>query len=340
MFSEVEFKHDERERVIYIIHHVKTRKAFVGISNTPNRRVYKHYRLLKNNRHPNLELQEAYNDSPNIYHVYYIAKEKDNLHELKKGLIDYYTKQKRSLNAGTNQQTNGTETTTQVMELAERSEEDYSIRLNSPSGVVSEKFVDLVMQEEIQLLGIEGLEVITEQVCFGSTIPGAYVIHHPETGQSYIGSTSNLYSRLLTHRNSLKKNKHANSCLQKAYIDSPTIKAVCFKAKDREHAYQIEQALLQANWDSGVLFNSSPDAKNALASFIYKGVVFTEEHRANMRKSRRKSTAGAPVRKVSIHGVVYPSVRDAARTLNLNFSSVQRWVNRDTEKYKDWFYVD
>jgi len=340
MFCKVEFKHNEHERVVYVIHHVKTRKVYVGTSINPNKSVYKHYWLLSRNQHHNRILQEIYNDSKDLYHVYYVVKEKEDRQKIKNALIEYFVKEGRSLNPIVGSLVPDEEISEKAKTVALQSDTDPTIRLGVPPEKDNEKFLELITLDELSLYGVEGLDNVTEDVCFGSKIPGVYVIYHPKTEQFYIGSTSNLYTRLITHRHALKRNKHQNYNLQTAYNEDPLIKASCFMVKNREHAYQIEQYLLEVNWETKQLFNSSPDARNSLALVSYKGVVFSDTRRENMSKARKISNAGATPRKVCINGVVYTSVRDAARSLGLNFSTVHRWINGNTEEYKDWFYVD
>lgn len=111
--------------------------------------------------------------------------------------------------------------------------------------------------------------------------PAAYILYHVGSGMFYVGSTRNMYHRAKGHLNSLRVGMHRTIRFQKAYDEheNKNILVSFIKAKDREHAFDLEQKLLDRYLPTGKLFNSSPDAR-----ISNKGVPVTNEQKEILRK--------------------------------------------------------
>lgn len=110
--------------------------------------------------------------------------------------------------------------------------------------------------------------------------PAAYALHHVESDLLYVGSTSNLYSRVASHGSSLRAGSHHNGALQKAFDENPVFNLKYRITPTMEEAVEIEQSLLDKLLPSGKLLNRAPDARSA-----GKGIVFSEERRSALRSA-------------------------------------------------------
>lgn len=74
-------------------------------------------------------------------------------------------------------------------------------------------------------------------------------------------------------------------------------------------------------------------------SIALRGRKLNPDHREKVTAPLLKSSMDKQ-RSVSIQGTVYAGLNEAARALNLNAGNVHYRLNKDSETYKDWFYVD
>lgn len=111
-------------------------------------------------------------------------------------------------------------------------------------------------------------------------IPGVYAIEHKATGKKYVGGTSDLGSRGITNKSSLRLGKHKNKPLQEAYNENSEIElkvlAIC---ETSEEAFDKEQLFIDKGMQAGELFNVSIDSRAS-----YRGVVPSQERRNSMRE--------------------------------------------------------
>lgn len=198
---------------------------------------------------------------------------------------------------------------------------------------------------------LEDLKVLDkEHIKFGTVIPTVYVIRHKKSGKMYVGSSANAYLRMIHHCTTLERLCHQNKGFQEAFNDDPNLTYTCYVVDSREHAYDIEQALIDYYMPQGLLFNKAPNSRKFSAppevteewrEHLSRIASFkrSDETKKKMSEARQKSTAGAPKRKVSVNGIIYPSVRGCARALKMHMSTVQRNVNNPAAQWKDWFYA-
>lgn len=329
-----DLQYNERVNGIYVIHHVKTRKTFVGYSAYPGRRVQKHYMYLRNNNHPSVVFQSAYNDSNDMYHVYFLTKTKEEAFNLRDGLIIEYTKQKRSFNKPPIH--------TSQLELNEELEIIDNNTIYHHPGITeknNESFLPINENLHLMLDGTDDLEINAHNVKFGERHCGVYILHPIGSDLVYVGSSSNLYRRLIHHRNKLKFNNHPNIKFQEEFNVYPTLEFISFYCESIEKAIDLEQALIDTNWSRGNLLNLAPDARNSLKLISYKGVKLSPERIRNIVAGNRERHLKRR-KHVSINGVIYEGVREAAVKLNMNYSTVQRFLNYTTPEFKDWFYIN
>jgi hypothetical protein len=182
-------------------------------------------------------------------------------------------------------------------------------------------------------------------------LAGAYLIHHPATGKMYVGSTNNLYRRRREHQSDLNLGNHHNGPLLAAFTESSEIEFYAIITEDGAGAQEIEQNFLIQYFGSDLLFNLSPDAEVAFKGLSHsietkskisfansgrlKGIEKSSEHRRKMDIANKARLA----RPVSINGVAFSSVSDAARQLNMTVSFIVCRTISSLDKYKEWFYL-
>lgn len=88
------------------------------------------------------------------------------------------------------------------------------------------------------------------------SLVGVYLLHNPNTDQTYVGSGSFL-SRKTTHFRDLKNNCHINKKLQEAYNKDPNFDFIACELQDRQEAYDLEQEIINENINNPLLLNMS-----------------------------------------------------------------------------------
>lgn len=117
----------------------------------------------------------------------------------------------------------------------------------------------------------------------------AYAIREIDSGKIYLGSSSDIHTRTITHRHSVRMRKHGNQNLNEL-LKTKNIKyfeLFVFFTDSREKAYDIEQFLIDHFKDSGLMLNISTDSRKNTATvlspnFTMRGRVPTEAHRKNI----------------------------------------------------------
>lgn len=119
--------------------------------------------------------------------------------------------------------------------------------------------------------------------------PGAYLIYDANTDMTYVGATSNLHRRIITHNTALKTNTHFNNGLQKLYNDNNELTVIVAPLDSSEDAFAFEQSLLDEFYNSGLLTNKARDSSNALiGNKSRSGLPHTEETKTRMSESHLK----------------------------------------------------
>lgn len=119
---------------------------------------------------------------------------------------------------------------------------------------------------------------------FGEKEAGVYFMEHLDSGKLYVGSTVNLYGRLVKHTSALKRGEHVNKKLQNAFNESPHFEIRFARLptdvgdKDVQQAVrEQEQVVLNNHRNNPKLLNIATDAFACGA-----GVNASEETRAKI----------------------------------------------------------
>lgn len=84
---------------------------------------------------------------------------------------------------------------------------------------------------------------------------GVYLLIHPDSGKVYVGSSKDILHRVNRHMSDLTENRHPNYKLQRAFLKNQQLLVFYVICIDREHAFQVEQELLDEGLPQGFLFN-------------------------------------------------------------------------------------
>lgn len=76
---------------------------------------------------------------------------------------------------------------------------------------------------------------------------GAYILLEPNTGCYYFGSSEDVEKRIARHYKDLRSGNHHCQPLQQIWNQHPHLEEMVYPTQDREEAYQLEQAFIQAN---------------------------------------------------------------------------------------------
>ena len=112
---------------------------------------------------------------------------------------------------------------------------------------------------------------------------GTYVLTHKKTSKIYIGSTGNLYSRMMRHSLLLLKKEHPNKNLQNCFNLSNEFELKIEHIENKKERINNEQELINKYKDTDKLLNIALDAEVSA-----RGRKLSEDH----KKAILKSTIG------------------------------------------------
>lgn len=187
-----------------------------------------------------------------------------------------------------------------------------------------------------------------------------YIITCSATNDFYIGSTKDIYKRIQRHRNLLNSNRHYTKKLQDSFNKSNKIlfDIIIIYVNDREQAFDLEQLLLDKYINTPGCLNQLPNSRSSLGhkysdeykknmSLVTKNKIFTEEHKNKISVSKTNEqnkklcieNSLKTSKPISINGVVYKSLSEASRTLNIDISLIIYWLKSKTERFKKCYYI-
>lgn len=162
---------------------------------------------------------------------------------------------------------------------------------------------------------------------------GIYCIVNNKTQKKYVGSSKNLYQRLLVHRAMLRKGNHANSKLQNSWD----------KHGEESFTYLIleycpEEDLLR---QEQYYINTIKPWYNVVLSV--EEVRISEESKSKMSITRKARLASGEIPiyqkkriyRYSLEGVYideFESIKQASQVLNISQSTIHRFLNGEYKK--------
>lgn len=191
------------------------------------------------------------------------------------------------------------------------------------------------------------------------SLPAFYIITL-KSGHFYIGSTKNLYRRLLRHKFTLENGVHPNRHLQSAFTTWEDFNIQFTHCKDRHSAMGKEQQLLDERVGDPLCLNISKTAKpdpvangaSAAAhaywtdekksresrqkiSVALKGKPLSDETRAKMSLAKLNRS-----RAVICDGIRFSSLVDAATHYGIPAPVVNQRITGKVKGYSKWKYLD
>lgn len=185
-------------------------------------------------------------------------------------------------------------------------------------------------------------------VCFGPIVaagkigltptPAVYIIENQETGKFYVGSTININCRAKKHLTTLNNGKHANKKLQEQFDlvtdKNKIVMHVCFK-----NTVVIARAREQLILDEGFGHESCLNVSNNVngPSLNHNKITNLSENATKrsdnsktmwLKDGFRENHIRALGDAVIVDGILYPSVREASRKLNVTIQAIRsRMIN-------------
>lgn len=175
--------------------------------------------------------------------------------------------------------------------------------------------------------------------------PAVYCLTSEETGEVYIGSTSNFPHRIASHYSKLGANEHTNRKLQDIYNADGGIQILVRPTATHQEAQTLEQCLVDEMLPTGQLCNVAvldvtkpslgvfipiSDAHKQAISNANKNKVMsseTKERISNVKKAFYQTEEGRKVADaviaaksipITIDGKDYRSVREASRQIGVH----------------------
>lgn len=189
------------------------------------------------------------------------------------------------------------------------------------------------------------------------SFPAAYQLTHVATGDVYVGSTHDLYTRINKHRTGLSVGEHRNHKLQSAHDTSPEFRVHYLPTNTREEALDLEQSLLDDLRQCDHVLNIAMDARKSGL-----GVIRSESTREKLREINRRQFSSEEARQrhseitrskfedpeyrarhiaiaaerrgvpIEYNGVSYPSIKGAARELGILEGTLRYRLKKSTQK--------
>lgn len=171
--------------------------------------------------------------------------------------------------------------------------------------------------------------------------PGLYMIRCISNDWRYYGESSNVSSRLASHKSLLNRQIHPNKCLQNDWNLYGTENfdfVVLFMGLKWELPYirrakETELIVLNRDLSYNILETSSkPGQQNP-----FWGRLHTPEAKKKISQALQGRPNDLLGRQISIRGVIYPSIAEASRQTNMARKTIRQKV--DDPKITDFFEI-
>lgn len=139
---------------------------------------------------------------------------------------------------------------------------------------------------------------------------GVYVIRHNPSGMIYVGSSSDIDTRIRKHKNFLENGTHVNKKLQEAFDRDGNFVYLTVKiTSDREEAFDLEQKMLDDYHPKGKLFNTAINARKSSKGLptssyqkqrvkeIHSGKVLSDLHKQKLLTANKNKIVSEETKK-------------------------------------------
>lgn len=172
--------------------------------------------------------------------------------------------------------------------------------------------------------------------------PGIYMIHCIANDYRYYGETSNLNTRIASHKKGLRSNSYINVNLQNDYNlfgESCFEFIILFMGPDwvdKQARMETESQLISNH--PGLCYNlfaRFSDRKGLLAANY--GLRHSEKTKAALREVKKGMPLDQLGKVISISGKTYPSIAEASRQTGRARKYIRDHLN--CSEFPDWFYI-
>lgn len=293
---------------IFVVFHKKTKQFTIGITNKPSSVVRLIYWQIEVYEHKNKKVNALARDCGLFYHLYFpfetmrqaaaYCEELIDIHKFNPDYIGRPFSKKSVERSGVDPR-----------RLAEISQDIFNggetRYIPRKARVKAYPFPGYNTQPLPRIQGLEGLKQVTP------TLPAdhdktisMYLIYFPKTKRFYVGSTQITVRRLYGHYGGLINGSHPNErCLAEFELDDSPVFYV-FQANNRDHAYELEQMMIDLHLDSGRLLNICPDVKGRISA-------------PETIEKFKKNNGGYNSVPVMAKGVLYPTISAAATAFGI-----------------------
>jgi len=169
---------------------------------------------------------------------------------------------------------------------------------------------------------------------------GIYCIHNTINNKKYIGSSINIYQRLLAHRSYLRKNIHANSHLQNAFNKYSESNFKCFVLEYCEEIVLIEKEQYYIN-----LFNSEYNITKEIIRNIRNINSCLKQSITRKELFKNKLLKIHNAKKIKVYHKngkyinSFNSIRETCKELNIDKDSITRILNGKYKQCKNYIFL-
>jgi len=194
---------------------------------------------------------------------------------------------------------------------------------------------------------------------------GVYRIINNKTGRFYIGASSNIRHRFLTHCSHLRTGRHCNIGMLKDFQlhGLSSFELEITELCERKTLEQLESKHLELHIGSEDCYNrtlatthATPETCSKISDALtgrphtseqrkkmsrsHAGKILSEDHKANIGKALSR-----PVVVQDPQGdlILYDSRNEAAKDLGISLITLRNWLNGSTtprRKYKGWHFSE
>lgn len=182
----------------------------------------------------------------------------------------------------------------------------------------------------------------------------AYLIREIYSGHIYIGSSGNIYKRIIKHKAGILKQQHDNSNFNKLLKQTniQNFDLIIFFTENREDAYEVEQYFIDKYKNHTLLLNVGIDVRCAM-----NGLPLSEEHKRKISQSNIGRLTSEKTKQklslfhktdihaktlmqeihnrkkqpISVYGIKYKSLSEAGKYSGYSESLLRRALNRNDD---------
>lgn len=166
---------------------------------------------------------------------------------------------------------------------------------------------------------------------------GIYCIKNKINNKSYIGKSINIYDRIRVHKSTLRSGTHENEHLQRSYNKYGEDNFDFFVLVENDNFSDSD--LIEVERLYILLFQTNNELFGYNKTSGGQGGCMGYQH--NKETKELISKHNSQNKKIMINGIIYDSISDAKRKLDLkiNHCTISRRCAKSGEKWKNYSFV-